>query len=120
MFEGIRRVRRTGGPVSTEFRILTQGGDVRWVLVQGQLMADENGIMRGRGAYIDTTAHHTAAFLPSRPRVPPSEDDPLVLAADRALDAHAAIARTGHPSLRRLSELMLFELGQILGRSRRV
>lgn len=115
VFERIRRVRQTGGPVSAEFRVLTGTGEVRWVLNQGSLAPDETGAMRGRGAYIDTTSHRAPTFLPSRPIELP-EIDPILSAADRCLEAHTAISLTGHRRLRQLSDLMLFEIGQILAR----
>lgn len=116
VFERIRRVRQTGGPVSAEFRILSQTGGVRWMLVQGSLAPDETGAMHGRGAYIETTHHRLPTFLPPRPIELP-EEAPLIVAADRSLEAHAAIAKTGHRRLQQLSDLVLFEIGQLLARS---
>jgi hypothetical protein len=116
VFQRIRRVRQTGGPVSAEFRILSDTGHVRWMLVQGSLAPDEAGTMRGHGAYIETTHHRSPTFLPPRPIELP-EEAPLIVAADRSLEAHAAIAKTGHRRLQQLSDLVLFEIGRLLARS---
>ncbi|MCJ2012216.1 PAS domain-containing protein [Methylobacterium sp. J-076] len=115
LFARIRQVRQTGGPVSAEFRVLTASGKVRWVLNQGSLTPDETGLLKGRGAYIDTTHHHTASVPPPRP-AEVAQDDPLIAAADHCLDLHAALTRTGNSRLRHLSEMLLFEIGQRLAR----
>lgn len=115
LFERIRRVRLTGGPVSAEFRVLNKRNDVRWVLNRGSLVADDEGVMHGCGMYIDTTDSHPASFLPSDAIALP-ETDPLIMAVDRSLEAHAAIARTGHERLRKLSDLLLREIGLTLAR----
>ncbi len=115
VFDRIRRVRRTGGPVSAECRVMTSTGETRWVLIQGSLAEDETGAMQGCGAYIDTTDHHVPAFWASGPQEVPA-DDPLIAAADLTLDAHGAIAKTGERGLRHLSDLLLFEIGQVLAK----
>ncbi len=51
VFDRIRRIRRTGGPFSAEFRVRTATHDVKWVLTLGTLAPDEAGMMRGRGCY---------------------------------------------------------------------
>lgn len=118
VFERIRRVRRTGGATSTEFRIVTDTGEVRWILNRGYLAPDENGVMRGRGAYIDTTDSHRSPFLVVGADYP-SKPDPLIEAVDRCIDAHKAVGRVGNRSLLRLSELMLFEIGRTIARRTR-
>jgi hypothetical protein len=118
VFDRIRRVRQTGGPVSAEFRVLTATGEVRWVLNQGSLAPDETGAMHGCGAYIDTTDHHVPSFWASSPESA-SADDPLITAADLTLDAHGAIAKTGERRIRHLSDLLLFEIGRALARRMR-
>ena len=115
VFNRIRRVRRTGGSMSSEFRIVTETGEVRWILNRGYLAPDANGVMRGRGAYIDTTDSHRGPFLVVGADQP-DEPDPLVEAVDRCIDAHKAVGRVGQRSLIRLSELMLFEIGRALAR----
>ena len=113
VFDRIRRVRRTGGSTSTEFRIVTETGEVRWILNRGYLAADANGVMRGRGAYIDTTDSHRGPFLVVGAEQP-DKPDPLIEAVDRCIDAHKAVARVGDRGLLRLSELMLFEIGRTI------
>ncbi|MDP4022847.1 PAS domain-containing protein [Methylobacterium sp. NEAU 140] len=113
VFERIRRARSTGGPFSAEFRILTETGGIRWILNRGSLTPDADGRMRGRGAYIDTTDSHPDLFMPAAGITVP-EADPLIAAADRSLEAHAAIARSGREDLRELSELLLAGIGRTL------
>ncbi len=115
VFDRIRRVRRTGGPVSAEFRVVTGEGQVRWVLNQGSLAPDESGAMQGCGAYIDTTDHHGPAFWASSPG-DLSGTDPLIAAADLTLDAHGAITQSGDRRLRHYSDMLLFEIGRVLAR----
>jgi hypothetical protein len=115
VFERVRRAHRTGGPVSAEFRVLTETGQVRWLLNRGSLAPDETGAMRGLGAYIDTTDSHTSSFLSSEPTAH-METDPLNAVADRCMEARVAIDRIGHQKLRQLSDLLLFEVGRLLAR----
>lgn len=113
LYERICRARRTGGSLSAEFRVLTEAGDVRWILNRGNLAPDETGTMHGYGVFLDTTDSHRSPFLPIEP-VELRETDPLLVAADRYIEAHAAISQTGFRKLRRLSEMMLFEIGHTL------
>ena len=115
VFDRIRRVRRTGGSTSTEFRIVTETGEVRWILNRGYLAPDTNGVMRGRGAYIDTTDTHRGSFqVVGADRS--AEPDPLIEAVDLCIEAHKAVGRVGDRGLLRLSELMLFEIGRTIAR----
>lgn len=115
VFERIRRVRQTGGPFSAEFRILTETNEVRWVLNRGTLTRDGAGAMQGRGAYIDTTDTHRGPFI-SAASLDQDAGDALATAADRCIEAHAALERGGHLDLRRLSETLLFGIGRALAR----
>jgi hypothetical protein len=118
VFARIARVRQTGGPVSAEYRVLTDGGEVRWVLDRGSLTPDPAGRMRGRGIIIDTTDSHRGPFLPSAAGDLPA-DDPMVLAIDHLLQARAAIVAMGHQRLQQVSDLALFEVGRALARRAR-
>ncbi|MGE8130938.1 PAS domain-containing protein [Methylobacterium sp. NPDC080182] len=118
VFARIARVRQTGGPVSAEYRVLTDGGEVRWVLDRGSLTPDLAGRMRGRGIIIDTTDSHRGPFLPSAASDLPA-DDPMVLAVDHLLQARAAIVAMGHQRLQQVSDLALFEVGRALARRAR-
>ena len=115
VFDRIRRVRETGGPFSAEFRILTETNETRWVLNRGTLVPDETGTMRGQGIYIDTTDSHRSAFIPTA-TLEQDNDDPLIVAADHCMEAHAALERGGHLDLHRLSETLLFAIGRALAR----
>ncbi|GJD76707.1 hypothetical protein CFIICLFH_4966 [Methylobacterium goesingense] len=117
VFERIRRVRQTGGPFSAEFRVLTEGGQVRWVLNRGLLKADGHGAMHGLGAYIDTTDSHGHPFL-TAPSPDQDADDRLALAADRCIEAHAVLKSGGHTDLRLRAESLLIGIGRALARRR--
>lgn len=119
VFGRIRQARQTGGPISAEFRIVTETGDVRWILNRGSLAPDRAGAMHGYGAYIDTTDSHRGPFLSAQP-AETNEADPLIVAADRYIEAHAALGQTGYRKLRRLSELTLFEIGRALAERTRI
>ena len=115
VFERIRRVRQTGGSFSAEFRILTEGGEIRWVLNRGTLMRDGTGAMQGRGAYIDTTDAHRGPFI-SAASLNQDTEDALDVAVDHCIAAHTALERGGYPDLHRLSENLLFGIGRALAR----
>jgi hypothetical protein len=115
VFERIRIVRQTGGPFSAEFRVLTSTADVRWVLNRGALTRDGAGTMTGLGAYIDTTDSHRSPFI-TPTSVDQETDDPLLLAADRCLAAHAALQSGGHVDLRLRTEMLLSGIGRALAR----
>lgn len=117
VFERIRQVRQTGGPFSAEFRVITATGDIRWVLNRGTLVHDHTGMMQGSGAYIDTTDTHAGAFIPAA-SLPQIKDDPLITAADRCIEAHAAIQRSDRPDLRYLTEALLSGIGRALAQRR--
>lgn len=117
VFDRIRRVRQTGGAFSAEFRVLTASGNVRWVLNRGTLVPDHTGMMQGSGAYIDTTDTHTRSFIPAA-SLPQIKDDPLIIAADRCIEAHTAIKRSDRPDLRYLTEALLSGIGRALAQRR--
>lgn len=115
VFAAVRRVRQTGGPIAIEFRVLAATGEIRWILNRGYLTPDTRGAMRGYGAYIDTTeTRRESAFVP--PFAASTEADPLHLAADHCMRAHAAIRRSGDTYLAVLVEMLLFRIGRILAR----
>lgn len=120
VFNQIRRMRRTGGPFSAEFRVETASRDVRWVLNLGTLALDEAGMMLGRGCYIDTTSAHENPFWRGETAelhaaVLPEALDPLDVACDHSIEAHKAIVQTGNPALQQASEVVLWLLGRALG-----
>lgn len=117
VFAAVRRVRQTGGPIAIEFRVLSATGEVRWILNRGHLTLDTTGAMRGYGAYIDTTETRWAS--PSLTPPDTSTDaDPLHLAADHCMRAHAAIRRSGDTYLAVLVDMLLFGIGRTLARKR--
>lgn len=122
VFDRIRRMRRTGGPFSAEFRVETATGDVRWVLNLGALTPDEAGSMQGRGCYIDTTSAHAKPFWQggSAKQQEVELPDPLIVASDRSLEAHAAIIQTNDFTLRHASEALLWLMGRALAQRQRL
>lgn len=113
VFAAVRRVRHTGGPIAIEFRVVTATGDIRWILNRGYLTPDATGAMRGHGAYIDTTQTRRGSPFPASSGAPP-EADPLHLAADHCMRAHAEIRRSGDTDLSVLVDMLLFRIGRLL------
>lgn len=119
VFERIRRVRRTGGPVSIEFRVRAGDGGIRWILVRGSLAPDAGGGMRGQGAYLDTTDWHRDRLRAVADGPAEAADEPLREAADHALRLREAVRRGRDPFLRALVDLLLFEVGRALAKRSR-
>lgn len=115
LFEQIRQARRIGGPFSAEFRVLSEGGSVRWILNRGTLSPNATGSMQGLGAYIDTTAGHRSSSIPAALFAQGGED-PLLIAADHCIEAHMALKTGDHADLQSLSELLLTSVGRTLAR----
>ncbi|MCJ2081857.1 hypothetical protein MKK49_11365 [Methylobacterium sp. J-090] len=78
---------------------------------------DTTGLMHGYGAYIDTTETRRASPFTPVPEVS-TDADPLHLAADHCIRAHAAIRRSGDTYLAVLVDMLLFRIGRILARRR--
>lgn len=116
VFAWVRRVRRTGGPIAAEFRILTMTGEIRWILNRGYLTLDTTGSMRGHGTYIDTTDIRHLLAGASLP-VASTDEDPLHRAADCCIQAHAAIQRSGDTYLALLMNMLLLAIGRVLARN---
>ncbi|MCJ2088956.1 PAS domain-containing protein [Methylobacterium sp. E-005] len=116
IFDRIQGLRQTGGPVALEFRILTGTGEIRWILNQGLLSANETGRLHGCGVYIDITELYRRR--PSRPDGPPEPSEQqaehLDAAADHCIQAHTALERHGDTALRLLSGMLLLGIGRAL------
>ena len=124
VFDRIRRLRRTGGSFSAEFRVETATRQVKWVLNLGTLVSDETGRMRGRGCYIDTTSAHAKPFwqggtTEQKSVIAPEALDPLIVASDCSIEAHEALVQLGDRTLIQASEMILWLLGRALARSTR-
>ncbi|SFL71279.1 PAS domain-containing protein [Methylobacterium pseudosasicola] len=113
VFDRIRAVRRTGGPVSLEFRVLSETGHVRWILNRGRLAPDSLGSLRGRGAYIDVTDLY-AGPSPSANGDASSQAKQLEAAADHCIRVHSALERYGNENLRLISSMLLLGIGRAL------
>jgi len=127
VFGRIRHVRQTGGPVSLEFRVVTGAGEIRWILNRGCLTPDSDGLLRGRGAYIDVTdlyrhgiqsgAMNGAVNSPMNGVTHGTTDGAdLNTAADHGIQIHAALERHGDPYLRSVSGMLLHGIGRALAR----
>ncbi|MEE7505025.1 PAS domain-containing protein [Methylobacterium mesophilicum] len=119
VFGRIRHVRQTGGPVSLEFRVVTGTGETRWILNRGCLTADPDGLLHGRGAYIDVTDLHrhgiqTGVMEGEVGGAAGGAD--LNAAADHGIQIHAALERHGDPFLRSVSGMLLLGIGRALAR----
>ncbi|WCS24091.1 PAS domain-containing protein [Methylobacterium sp. NMS14P] len=127
VFGRIRHVRQTGGPVSLEFRVVTGTGETRWILNRGCLTPDADGLLHGRGAYIDVTDLHrhgiqaaevngaTNGATNGAPDGAANGAD-LNAAADHGIQIHAALERHGDPYLRSVSGMLLLGIGRALAR----
>ncbi|TXN33863.1 PAS domain-containing protein [Methylobacterium sp. WL30] len=116
VFDRIRQVRETGGSFSADFRIVTEGGDIRWIRNRGHVTRTETG-MHGHGAFFDVTDTRAKLDVLPRPKLrllPPA--DPLEQAADQILAARVAFDRTGQKRLRTLVDTLLLEVGRALAR----
>ncbi|MCJ2095212.1 PAS domain-containing protein [Methylobacterium sp. J-072] len=113
VFERIRAVRRTGGLVSLEFRVLSETGHVRWILNRGRLVPDAVGALRGRGAYIDVTDLYAGAS-PAANGDGAAQAKHLEAAADHCIRAHSALERHGDENLRLISNMLLLGIGRAL------
>ncbi|MEE7449952.1 diguanylate cyclase [Methylobacterium radiotolerans] len=131
VFGRIHRVRRTGGPVSLEFRVVTGTGETRWILNRGCVTPASDGVLHGRGAYIDVTDLHRHATRAaaidgaSNGARNGATDEAmngtmngadLNAAADHGIQIHAALERHGDPYLRAVSQMLLLGIGRALAR----
>jgi hypothetical protein len=113
VFDRIRKVRRTGGLVSLEFRVLSATGEVRWILNRGRLAPDTSGALRGRGAYIDVTDLYPRS-RPAAQDEGPAQVRHLEAAADHCMRVHSALDRYGDENLRLISRMLLLGIGRAL------
>jgi hypothetical protein len=119
VFGAIGQVRRTGGPVALQFRVLSGTGGIRWILNRGHLAPDARGALHGCGAYIDVTDLHAGPGLPGFGGDPVPTDHraaQLDAAAEHAIRAHAALERHGDVDLRLMSDILLLGIGRALAR----
>ncbi|AYO84459.1 PAS domain-containing protein [Methylobacterium brachiatum] len=113
VFDRIRKVRRTGGLVSLEFRVLSATGEVRWILNRGRLAPDTGGALRGRGAYIDVTDLYPSS-VPAGLDADAAQVKHLESAADHCIRVHSALDRYGDENLRLISSMLLLGIGRAL------
>jgi len=113
VFDRIRTVRRTGGLVSMEFRVLSEAGHVRWILNRGRLAPDSVGALRGRGAYIDVTDLYAGAS-PAANGDDAAQGKHLEAAADQCIRVHSALERYGNENLQLISSMLLLGIGRAL------
>lgn len=112
----------SGGLFLVEYRVVNPDRSLRWLLCRGRIYRGEDGrAVRGRGIIIDITESRDAGDTAEGYVVQPSlhEESPIVQAADRCLEARAALEQHGAVHLlRKVDELLLaigFELARAEG-----
>ena len=107
----------SGSLFLVEYRVVNPDRSVRWLLCRGRIYRDESGqATRGRGIIIDITESRDvwdrAEGYVAQPTA--HEESPLVQAADRCLEAKAALIQHGAPHLlQKIDDSLLF-VGQEL------
>ncbi len=103
-----------GGSYLAEYRVISPGGRVRWILSRGRFFLDEQGRpAEGRGVVIDITD----ADLSTRAFAARAQDeltDAMNEAADLGIRLHGLAKELSSPRLRTLTQQLLLELGRQL------
>lgn len=103
-----------GGSYLAEYRVVSAGGRVRWILSRGRFFLDEQGRpAEGRGVVVDITDADlsTAAFAARAPNETP---DTMGEAADLGIKLHGLAKELRSPRLRALTQQVLMEFGRQL------
>lgn len=103
-----------GGSYLAEYRVISAGGRVRWILSRGRFYLDERGRpAEGRGIVVDITDADlsTHAFAA---RAPNELTDRMSEAADLGVKLHGLAEELNSPRLRSLTQLLLLDLGRQL------
>jgi hypothetical protein len=116
------RALQGGGLFLAEYRVITLGRDIRWLLSRGRIYQDPHGRpIRSKGILIDITESRDGGdgYLA---RTTAHGQHPLDRAASHLLDARKAIDEAGsevQSHLRVVIDLALFEIGTHLARRSR-
>ena len=111
----IEQMGRTCGSILAEYRVCAPRGEVRWLLDCGRVTRQPDGIVHGRGIWLDVTEVRYQP-VPKDARL----EDPIEVAADHCLNVKEALQNSGTSTQRLLIDLLLLELGHdIAGRVQR-
>lgn len=107
---------RTSGSFLSEFRVCSADGRIRWIISRGRFEKATAGVApRGRGIIIDITRTRLDEEA-SDPAMHVPLETPLQRAAGSFLAGHKAIAEIeDQPLLRQVADLLLLEVGRVLG-----
>ena len=103
-----------------EYRVVKPDRSVRWLLCRGRIYRAEDGrAVRGRGIIIDITESREAGDAAEGYVAQPSahEETAIIQAADRCLEARAALEQHGAVHLLRKMDELLLAVGLELARS---
>jgi len=120
MMRDLIKAVESGGLFLVEYRVVNPDRSVRWLLCRGRIYRDEDGrAVRGRGIIIDITESRDAGDTAEGYVAQPSlhEESPIVQAADRCLEARAALEQHGAVHLLRKVDELLLAVGFELARS---
>ncbi|MCJ2068251.1 PAS domain-containing protein [Methylobacterium sp. J-030] len=109
-----------GGLFLVEYRVVNPDRSVRWLLCRGRIYRGEGGqAVRGRGIIIDITESREASDPGEGYVAQPSlhEENAIVQATDRCLEARAALEQHGAVHLVRKMDELLLAVGFELARS---
>ena len=104
----------TGGSYSTEYRVVSPTGKIRWLFTRGHFFLDTEGKPdRGRGVIVEITdtRKDTEAWIELDGE---TIDDPVNRAADYCLAAHNEISKIGNSKLLMTIEILLLDLGRLI------
>lgn len=105
-----------GGRCVLEYRVCSSDGVTRWILDRGHIEHDSTGRpSHGHGVLIDITRtrfreHRNAIETSASPQ------HPLERAADQCLALNRTISELPDPLLRRISDMLLLEIGMALAK----
>ncbi len=115
----VARALSVPGPYVAEYRTRARDGSIRHVAALGRCYHDPAGRpVRVTGVSIDLT-EQDRGLTPYVAVAPPAADHPLERAADLCIAARQAIGETHQPFLLKLADMLLMELGRVLGRRAR-
>ncbi|AWN39987.1 PAS domain-containing protein [Methylobacterium durans] len=110
----IARAEQEGGPVVLTYRVHTEDG-VRWLLDHGRIYATTQAApAHGHGILIDVTQRMNRGGEPGTSSA--ERLSPLDRAARHAIAARKAIDEDGTPLLRKMVDLLMWEIGRAIAR----
>lgn len=119
MMRDLIKAVESGSLFLVEYRVVNPDRSVRWLLCRGRIFRDERGRATcGRGIIIDITESRNAgdAIAGYIAQPSPHEERPIVQAADRCLEAKAALIQHGSSHLLQKVDELLLAVGRELAR----